>query len=97
MITGDEAMQVLRQRIREQLAAAGVQCQHPSCTAQATGVAVIGKVAPYLCDPHLSTCLDGHHPEHEAVRQTVEHAMLDEENRTRYPNGLTRTEWLGLR
>lgn len=82
-----------RQAVRAQLAAAGVSCQYPGCDAQATGVLKIGSTAPLLCDPHMEACINGNHPDHVASRRAVEQDLLDQENRTRYPNGLTRTEW----
>lgn len=73
--------------IRAQLAAAKVQCEYPSCSAQATGVRTVGKTAPYLCDDHLAD------PSALAV---VERMLRDAEHRGRYPNGLTLEEYLGL-
>jgi hypothetical protein len=83
-----------RLRLRALLAVAEKECEHPRCTAQATGVLQIGKTAPYLCDPHMSVCIDGKHPDHTQVRSEVMQHLLDAEHRTRYPNGLTKNEWL---
>jgi hypothetical protein len=82
-----------RAAVRAQLAAARASCQYPGCDAQATGVLTIGKTAPFLCDPHWTVCVNGNHPDYTETRLRVEQELSDQENRTRYPNGLTRSEW----
>lgn len=71
--------------IREQLIAASVKCECPGCSAQATGARKVGKTMPYFCDEHLTDT--------EAVA-AAEQQLRDAEHRSRYPNGLTKAEWL---
>jgi hypothetical protein len=73
--------------VRQQLAAAGVKCERPGCSAQATGARKVGKTMPYLCDDHLAD---------PAAAAVAEQRLRDAEHRGRYPNGLTMQEWLNL-
>lgn len=74
--------------VREELAAAGVKCERPGCSAQATGARKVGKTMPYLCDEHLAD---------PAALGMAEQRLRDAEHRSRYPNGLTKEEYLKVK
>lgn len=74
--------------VRQQLAAAKVKCECPGCSAQATGARKVGKTMPYLCDEHLAD---------PAAVAMAEQRLRDAEHRSKYPNGLTMEEWLGVK